>query len=270
MVTGGAGGGERGAAELLVTTAPDAPAALIARARVIAKRCGALFSPRRASVTRLLRDTGRVHAYIVGRERDELRGGDEILWVHPGLFYLKREAGATHPLLRALAPEGEPPPRAIVDATLGLAGDAIHVASALGARVIGCEASPVLASLLEEGLPRLAKGGRGWSEGAARVELRAGDALATLSGLEEGAVDAVYLDPMFEAPLAAQAGFDLLRAYAVHAPVDAALLAEAWRVAARRVVLKLPGMAAPPEGAPGPGWTRRVRGQAVDYAILER
>ena len=59
-MTGGAGGGERGAAELLVTTAPDAPAALVARARVIAKRCGALFSPRRASVTRLLADAATV------------------------------------------------------------------------------------------------------------------------------------------------------------------------------------------------------------------
>lgn len=264
-----AGPGESAPAELLVTTAPRPDAALEARAQALSARFGATYAPRQGSVAGLLRDHGRAHAYIVGREREELRGGGEVLYIHPGLFYLKRVTGPSHPLLRALHPDGEAPLGALVDGTLGLAGDAIHAASALGVRVIGCEASPVLAALLEEGLPRLARAGRGWSPGAARVELRREDALTTLRGLADDAVDVVYLDPMFEEPLRASAGFELVRRYAVHAPLSEALLAEAWRVAARRVVVKVAGKAPPPPFAPGPGWTRRVRGQAVDYEVIE-
>ncbi|TNF23502.1 MAG: hypothetical protein EP329_27420, partial [Deltaproteobacteria bacterium] len=169
----------------------------------------------------------------------------------------------------ALAPAAGAPLTRIVDATLGLAGDALFAATQLGVEVLGIEASPVLAALLEEGLPRLAGDGGAWAAGARRITLRHGEAVDVLRGLPDDAVDAVYLDPMFETPLGAQAGFDLLRAFAADAPPTQELLAEAWRVAARRVVLKVPGTAAPPGFSAGPGWNRRVRGQAVDYLVIE-
>jgi len=254
---------------LFVTTTPDPPDTLTARARLVADRCGAPYLPRSGTIARMARQSGREIAYVVRRNRDELRAGDASLHVHPGLFYLKRQAGRGHPLLRALAPPDGAPLSRIVDATLGLAGDALFVATQLRLDVLGFEASPALASLLEEGLPRLASEPGAWSAGAARVTLRHGDATALLRTLPDDAVDAVYLDPMFETPLGAQAGFDLLRACAEGAPPSPELLAEAWRVAARRVVMKVPGTSAPPTSSAGPGWNRRVRGQAVDYLILE-
>ena len=254
---------------LLVTTTPDPPATLVARARAVAVACAVRYVPRDGSVARMCRLAGSDVAYVVRRTREELRRGEESLHVHPGLFYLKREAGPSHPLVRALAPPGGAPLARIVDATLGLAGDALFVATQLRVDLLGIEASPVLAALLAEGLPRLARDGGAWSTGAARIRLRQGDALEVLRGLPDASADAVYLDPMFETPLGAQAGFALLRAFAQDAPLSAELVAEAWRVAARRVVLKLPGTGAPPGFAAGPGWNRRVRGQAVDYLVIE-
>lgn len=262
------------AAGLVVTTTPSPPEALVARARAVAARCGARYVARRHdSATRLGRRAGAALVYVVSREREEVRrvggGARGALHVHPGLFYLKREAGPGHPLLRALAPAAGRPVERLVDATLGLAGDALFAASALGVEVVGIEASPVLAALLEEGLARLAAEGLGWSAGAARVRLVAGDAAEVLAAMAPGSATAVFLDPMFTTPLGAAPGFDLVRELALDAPLSEALVAAAWRVAARRVVVKVPGASAAPDFSAGPGWNRRVRGGAVDYLVIE-
>jgi hypothetical protein len=264
---------EKQAPPFFVTTAPDPPPWMLQRALAVAARCGAPFLPRDRGLPRLRALAGLDLAYVVRREREELQSPTHTLFLHPGLFYLKRKDKLTHPLLRALSPSGEAP-GVVVDATMGQGGDALHVAGVLRpARLIGIEASPALYSLLESGLPRLAAEGRAWSEGASRIELREGDAASHLRALGPESVDVVYLDPMFEAPLRSTEPFDLLlRQVARHAPLDAALLEAAVAAARWRVVLKLPGMAPPPIEAPAgsPGWNRRVRGGAVDYAVIDK
>lgn len=239
------------------------------RARLLAQRLGAPYRERDRTVQRMRREMGLELAYIVRRDREELQDPEHQLFLHPGMFFLKRKDGLEHPLLRAISPTGEAP-GVVVDATLGMGGDAIHVASMLRPqRLLGLEQSPALYSLLEEGLPRLVAAGRGWSQGAARIEPRFGDARTLLAQMEPRSADVVYLDPMFETPLEASTGFTLLRRVAVSDPLDEALLAAACRVARQRVVLKLPGQALPPVALEGLPWNRRVRGRAVDYAVLE-
>ncbi|HJL23737.1 MAG TPA: class I SAM-dependent methyltransferase, partial [Polyangiaceae bacterium LLY-WYZ-15_(1-7)] len=156
-----------------VTTSRGPEPAQVERARAVAARCGVAFRER--SRARPSRD-GRV--YVVERGRERLRRGAEALGVHVGMRAARRARGEAHPLLRALGPA-----RRVVDGTAGLGQDAMHLADA-GREVVAIEASPVVYSLLEAALPRLAPD----------VALRFGGAEAELAELE---ADAVYLDPMF-------------------------------------------------------------------------
>lgn len=260
--------------DALIVTTSGRRSELEARARAIAARCGVPFLARRGdSLRRLFARSGASLAYVVSVAREEVRGLEGPgLSVHPGMLHLKRRDKRRHPLVRAVAPPGAADVEAILDATMGLAGDALHLAYVLGARVEGIEASPVIASLLEEGTARMARSDSYWAEAAGRLQVTCGDHVDLLRQRPDASVPVVYLDPMFDRPSTAQPGFDLLRRYARHAPLDDRALAEACRVAARRVVIKLPGGAALPDHLtpPAPGFNRRVRGKAVDYLVIER
>lgn len=256
--------------DLLVTQAHSAAAPLIHRAQQIAARLGARWVPRDRGIRTLLRRYGATLAYVVTHERESVEDGAEALFLHPGLYYLKRTDGRDHPLVRAVAPREGVDIRRVVDGTLGMCGDALHLAATLGAQIHGVEASPVLVCLAEEGLARIAAQRRRLAAAARAIEVSCDDTREALRGMAAGSADVVYLDPMFRAPLGSQPGFSLLRRLADPSPVDRALLVEALRVARRRVVLKVRGADPPPvEDPPGPGWNRWIRGGAVDYFVIE-
>lgn len=254
---------------LLVTTAEHPGEAQVERARALAARFGARYLRRRGSLAKAMREAGVELAYVVTKVREELRGFGTSLHVHEGLLNSKLNAGWTHPLVRAVcdthadtvAPMRSAPQR-IVDATLGLAGDALHLAAHCGSEVVGVEASPTVHALLEEGLNRLRAGKGPAAAAAGRITLRAGRARDALREMGPGSAEVVYLDPIFAAPQAAQPGFELLRRAAQGEAPDEALLEEAARVASERVLIKVP----PAE----PLFWRfgeRVRGKAVDYLV---
>jgi hypothetical protein len=229
---------------------------------------------------RLFADSGATHLYVVGRAHEELRGpSGATCFVQEGLLSTKlADSGPRHPLLRALAgggrTDGGRPDRpdrpdeagcaSLVDCTLGLANDALHAAVALGARVLGNEGSPVIHALLEEGLPRLA---RTWPE-AARIGLAFGPALDLLRALPDASHDVVMLDPMMSRPRRSAPSFALLRDVAVGDRATPELLAEAQRVARKRVVLKLGKGAPRPPGAEA--FTRNEPGAHVRYWVADR
>lgn len=204
--------------------------------------------------------------YVVGTAREEVVGRDGgSFFVQPGLLKTKLGDGARHPYLRALTGDGGAP-ASILDVTLGLAGDALHAAAGLGVAVDGVEGSAVMRCLLEEGLPRLARDvDKPW-RAAARVRVVGDDAASFLRACRDGAYDVVALDPMMSRAKRAAPAFDAYRAFAVPGRATPALLADAARVAAKRVVLKLG------KGAPRPAfpWTRVVPGAHVVYCVHER
>lgn len=254
---------------LVVTTGKRPTEPLVARARAVAAACGLTYVPRDDSLSRLLRRHGADGAYVVTAAAAEVRARGARLAVHPSTARLNVARGRTHPLLRAVAPEAEPPPERVVDATLGQAKDALHLAAVLGCEVVGLERTPLLACLAEDGLARLiAAGEPPWAEAAARIEVINADAHTWLSAQPEASADVVYLDPMFRAPRPAAAGFDLLRALAWPAPLAPALLTQARRVARRRVVLKLPrGERPAPSLAEPSAWTH-VPGRELGFWSL--
>lgn len=208
---------------------------------------------------------GATHLYVVARDHDEVRTQDGgACFVQPSLLKMKLQDEARHPLMRALLGT-DPRIERLFDCTLGLAADSMHAACVLGCEVVGMEASPVLFSLLEEGLPRLARA----HPALARIEPRCGDALDELARLADDAVDVVMLDPMMSRPKRSTPSFEVLRDFAKAERADALLMEQARRVARRRVVLKL-GKGAPlPPGAPY-AFPRVERGGAVRYWVHDK
>jgi Putative SAM-dependent methyltransferase len=206
--------------------------------------------------------------YVVGTEHEQVLdvATGQNMHVQQGLLTIKVQQGLEHPFIRAvLGDDDMNTPLRIIDATLGLAGDALHVAHSLpAASIIGIERSPLMHALLEEGLVRLSKSMV--TRSATAIELRGGDASDELAAMADDSVDVVMLDPMMSRPRPSAPSMSLLRTFAWPAPASPALLLHAARVARRRVVLKL-GRGAPlPPGCPlrfesSPG------GRAVAYYV---
>lgn len=211
--------------------------------------------------------------YVVRRACEELRHKDgRSAHVQPGMMPTKLQQGLVHPFLRAV--RGEVAGRgedvgSIVDATLGLANDAVHLAALTGATVRGIEKSPWLYALLEEGLPRIARGREVWAAAAGRVSAENGDSADVLGAAEDDSVDVVVIDPMMSRAKKNAPSFDLLRDFATMDRASPRLLREAWRVARRRVVLKL-GKGAPLPVNRSIEFPRNAAGAHVTYWVHEK
>jgi len=123
----------------------------------------------------------------------------------------------------------------VLDATLGLASDALIAAHATQRAIVALEASPVLAAFVAAGLRRLPAPGR---LVANLIEVRCADHRAVLREMPDRSVDVVLFDPMFRSAAESGALFDLVRAFAEHAPLAGETLREARRVARRGVLVK--------------------------------
>ena len=245
-----------------VTTAREPSPILLKRAATLAAR---FSSPllRRRSFERMAAENDVDVFYIVQQDRELVRGvSGDATFVQPGM--LKTKLGRSpkearhHPLIRAIRGvyrEGEPwhenvdvddgadDIRSLFDGTMGLAGDALHVAGALDTDVVGSEGAPWMHALLEEGIARLRLDP--WPDLAraathVQVPVVASSTLEALTARPDDDVDVVYLDPMMERPMKAAPTFSMVRAIAIADVPPPALWLEAQRVARRRVVLKRP------------------------------
>jgi 16S rRNA (guanine1516-N2)-methyltransferase len=236
------------AVRLALTTTFHAPAADAASAREAAQRHSLPFLPRgRRSLDEIASAAGAEALVVVGAGRVSLfLDGEERRW-DPGMGVLRARrlaSGDGRTRDTFLDAAGLRAGEEVLDATLGLAADALVAAAAVGpaGRVLGVESSPALALLAELGLPRLARAGGGLPA-AARVEVRCCDVASLLPTLPDRSFDLVVFDPMFRHPRAEPAGFDLVRRLGDPRPLSPETLAEARRVARRAVLVK--------DGTPG-------------------
>lgn len=217
----------------LVTTAPSGS---FEEARELAERFGLTAQPRADRVIpELVEAAGGAPVLVLSKGRADLVHRGRVFRASVGMAYLRlvrARHGETDPLARAAALKaGE----VVLDATLGVAGDALIAAHATGARVIGLEASPVLAALAAAGLRRLLVPARAAAE---LIEVRCADHRQVLARMPDGSVDVVLFDPMFRTAGQAGALFDLVRELGDPAPLEPETLREACRVARRGVLVK--------------------------------
>ena len=205
--------------------------------------------------------------YLVKRSNDEVLAKDRTrTFVHPAMLRSKLKYGREHPFLRALWPSGSDAPTRIVDVTLGLCTDALHIGGATAAEVVGLESSPVIFALAQEGLQRMRSDKYPVvAAAAAKVKALLVDHRSWLAQEPDDAADVIFVHPMFERPPLGGAGFDLFRVLADPRPPAAETLQAMARVARRRVVLKVKaGWRTLPSGL---AWHERVEGARADLLV---
>ncbi|GAA0366253.1 class I SAM-dependent methyltransferase [Bacillus horti] len=243
---------------MIVTTSARRQEELIEEAQEVAMELKATFVPRgKRSVEGILKKYVNEDVLLVTKDGLKLvqqeqesphhQAGDEApsslqepFFFHPSsaMFRLKRLLrGEQDPFIEATGlKRGD----SILDATLGLASDAIIAAFTVGeqGKVVGVESNPVLAFMVAKGLQSWETDSVELKEAMARVEVIQADHMPFLASCPDRSFDVVYVDPMFESSVASSTGLSGLKRFANYAPFSKEALQEAKRVARKRVVMK--------------------------------
>lgn len=179
---------------------------------------------------------------VAGKDRYELfrEGMEQPLFFHPNsaAFRLKRVLkGETDPLIEASALiEGDK----FLDCTLGLASDSIIASYIIGGngKCVGLEADPTVAFLVKTGLRKFPTTSEELMTSMHKIEVIQSEAIKFLESQPDCSWDVVYIDTMFHTPIEESSNFKPLRQAGVHTSLSSKWIEEAYRVCARRVVVK--------------------------------
>ncbi len=189
----------------------------------------------KSSITSLMKRHKLTLLFVVEAERVYLTDGEVKLFWHPNTALLKLKEDSCGPLIRALDVE---PGNSVLDCTLGLGGDALLIADAVGESgcVTALESNPYIAYLTECGIGESSY--RVIRNLAARISIINDDYCNYLFALAADAFDCIYFDPMFKVTNKASIGIDALRTFANRAPLSRRVIDLALAKARRRVVVK--------------------------------
>lgn len=202
---------------------------------------GFAFYPReRRSLDKLARDYS-ADAVIIWQEQGPFlyREGEKFFF-HPSMAKVRlgayRKQSTIDPLVKVCRLE---PDFSFLDCTMGLGADVI-VASYFLPRglVVGLESSPAIAQVVKWGMKMYQADSDWLQEAIRRVQVLNYDHYNYLRNLPDDSFDVVYFDPMFRSPVLKSAAISPLRLLANHDSLSIEVIAEACRVARRRVVVK--------------------------------
>ena len=261
---------------LAVTTSVDPAAELESQARSYAAALNAPYAPRAGlSLPGVFDASGADRLLIAGLDHLRLRDkatGTEYFF-HPNLFQVRASnvlRGAPDHFLNA-ARLG--PGSSLLDCTLGFASEASLAGLVIGetGSVTGLESVPELALVTRVGTQDFVLHSETLTAALRRVQVVTGDSQEYLPACADASVDVVYFDPFFEHRLSgSEVSVSPLFVFGNPAPLNAATVAEARRVARLRVVIKHPRDEPLPE--PISSWVTEVvagRKSRLIYSVLD-
>ncbi|GEO24902.1 hypothetical protein AAC03nite_06870 [Alicyclobacillus acidoterrestris] len=211
-------------------------------AKTLAERFGVPYMPRGDTGLEQMFQQSGVDVLIIADDPVILRHRTATtpLFFHPSMGAQRMERLRRGEPDRLLTVMGLGIGDVVVDATVGLASDALVFAHQVGptGRVIGLEASPYLYGVLMAVREFGANAYPQATELLRQIEIHFASHVAWLKAQPADSVDAVYFDPMFRMPAEASSSMAPLRAFAIHTALSDEAVDEAKRVARRCVVIK--------------------------------
>jgi 16S rRNA G966 N2-methylase RsmD len=228
--------------KMIVTTAGRTNKEMIEKAKQIANELRIRYVTRNKSSVEAIQRQWHDDVLVVGKNRLEIRpmNGDEPLFFHPNsaMFRVKRILrGESEPFLQATKlTKG----MSFLDCTLGLASDSIVASTVVGesGKVTGIEGNRYIAYLVKHGLQHWDSGLEKMNEAMRRIQVIQNDYRTFLASLPDRSFDVVYFDPMFEEAILESDGIKGIKPFALYTELTEEVIAEAKRVARKRVVLK--------------------------------
>ena len=217
--------------------------AAVSRAKRWAREFKVPYVPRQDELSlEAMLDALQVEALLIATDQGPhvySKGGD--FFYHPGMGVLRwkklfnRQGVAVDHFVEAVALK---PGQRYLDATLGLAGDALIAAHLVGERgqVIGLEASPLLYFVVSQGLGTYKSKLPELNSDLRRIRTVCTASLDYLKQQPKDSFAVVYFDPMFRFPVQAASGMKPLRPLALEQPLTLETVEEALRVAPRVVI----------------------------------
>ncbi len=225
----------------IVTTSRDPNAANQTLAEQTAQKLSIPYIPRGTLSLSELRERHNAPCILVAKSGTlMLETPDGELFFHPNMSHLRVKnlrKGQHDNMANAM---GLATGMSVLDCTLGFGADAIVASFVTGehGRVVGLEKSPLIAAVTSHGLATFDREGEAMTAAMRRIEALNTAAIDYLRAQPDDSFDVVYFDPMFRHPLMQSENMNPLRYAADHDPVSEEMMAEARRVARRRVVLK--------------------------------
>ncbi len=209
--------------------------------RAFLKESGISYVPRQRKSLARIQAENQVSAVIVWETPGPVMylNGSKFFF-HPSMAKVRisafRKNETPDPLIQACELKEDDH---FLDCTLGLGADAI-VASYFTPRgkVVGVESSTAVSFIVKWGM-RLYESNMLWlQETIQRIQVINQEHTQYLKDMEDNSFDIVYFDPMFRIPLMKSQAISPLREAANSAPLSEEAVAQACRVARRKVVIK--------------------------------
>jgi len=226
---------------MVVTTSNDETAELVERAQKLARSLETQFFKReKRTLKALLQLSPEVFVVNSHRGLSYYKESPEEVFFHPNMAFLRIKQLRDGQQDTLVSVCGLEPGMSFFDGTVGLASDALVAAYAVGEAgfVVGTELSRPLYTLTTYGLDFYQERHPEWKPLIERLTIHNKDNFHYLSGLAANSIDVVYFDFMFEKTVATSTGIQVIKAITAADILTPERVAEALRVAKRRVVAK--------------------------------
>ena len=228
--------------KMVITTSITASKRLTEKAISIGEKYNIPYIPRRERSLEYIFEHCDRQVFVVN-DRHGLsvyESGKQEAFFHPNMAFLRMKNlmnGGKDSLAEVCALHTG---LSFLDATLGLASDALTASFVLGGNGVctGLEKSKIIYILVKEGLVHYAEQYPEFRESAERIGIHHCDNIEYLKACGRGQYDIVYFDFMFAEPISASKGIQMIRDYAAKDSLSPLCFEEAKRVAGRSVVVK--------------------------------